>query len=271
MSSLKVGVIGVGVMGEAIVNGAMNAGFLKPADMFVYDVDRSKSMALADRHSVNSCVSMEDLADKSDLVILAVKPVVCKSVVDGIAQKLADKALISIVAGWNSLKFSKILKKDTRLLCVMPNTPAVCGEGMSVLSANNTLLPDELQFASQLFASFGEVEIIDEKYFDIVTGISGSGPAYVFMFIEALMSAGIYNGLPARTARKLAAQTVLGAAKALKGNDRHPAELRDAVCTPAGTTIEAVYDLERNGFSGIVMSAVDKCAKKYKQMTNDAI
>lgn len=269
MSSTKIGFIGVGVMGEAIIIGSLRSGCISAADIFIYDIDHTKLISMVERYLVNACESLDELLLSSDMILLAVKPAGCKKLLEGIADKIKNKAIISIVAGWSTAKISKLLSEDTRVLCVMPNTPALCGEGMSVLSANNTLHPDELQFALKLFDSFGETEIVDENYFGIVTGISGSGPAYVFMFIEAMISAGIYNGLPAKTARKLAVQTVLGAAKSLKANDRHPAEMRDAVCTPAGTTIEAVYELEKNGFNGIVMSAVDQCTKKYKQMVNN--
>ncbi len=269
MSQHKIGVIGIGVMGEAIINGALRDTTFSANDFYVYDVDREKLIGMVDHYAVNACVAIDDLLDHADIVLLAVKPLVCGKLLDEIAPKLENKAIVSIVAGWSTEKIKCLVPASTRVLCVMPNTPALCGEGMSVLSSANTLFSDELQFALRLFGSFGETEIVDEQYFDIVTGISGSGPAYVFMFIEAMISAGIYNGLPAKTARKLAIQTVLGAAKALKGTDRHPADMRDAVCTPAGTTIEAVYDLERNGFNGIVMSAVDKCARKYKQMVSN--
>lgn len=268
MSQYKVGVIGTGVMGEAILNGALRDTSFSPNDFYVYDVDREKLINMVDHYAVNACVTIGDLLDQAEIVLLAVKPTVCGKLLEEIAPNLEHKAIISIVAGWSTEKIKRLVPASSRVLCVMPNTPALCGEGMSVFSSANTLNHDELQFALRLFGSFGETEIVDERYFDIVTGVSGSGPAYVFMFIEAMISAGIYNGLPAKTARKLAVQTVLGAAKSLKGTDRHPADMRDAVCTPAGTTIEAVYDLERNGFNGIVMSAVDKCAKKYKQMVS---
>ncbi len=268
MSQFRVGVIGTGVMGEAIINGALRSQAFQPKDFYVYDVDREKLITMVDHYAVNVCIEMADLLDKADILLLAVKPFVIGKLLEEISPKLDKKAVISIAAGWSTEKIKRLVPASTRLLCVMPNTPALCGEGMSVFSSSHTLTDSELKFALDLFGSFGETEIVDEKHFDIVTGISGSGPAYVFMFIEALISAGIYNGLPARTARKLALQTVLGAAKSLKGTDRHPADMRDAVCTPAGTTIEAVYDLEKSGFNGIVMSAVDKCAKKYKQMVN---
>ncbi len=268
MSQFKVGIIGTGVMGEAIINGALRSHLFHAEDFFVYDVDREKLIGMVDHYGVNACIELSDLLVKADIILLAVKPYVLEKLLEEISAKLASKAVISIAAGWSTEKVKRLLHESTRVLCVMPNTPALSGEGMSVFSASNTLSDDELKFALELFGSFGETEIIEEKHFDIVTGISGSGPAYVFMFIEALISAGIYHGLPAKTARKLATQTVLGAAKSLKGTDRHPADMRDAVCTPGGTTIEAVYDLEKNGFNGIVISAVDQCSRKYKQMVN---
>jgi pyrroline-5-carboxylate reductase len=269
MSSLRMGFIGVGFMGEAILSGALRSSVIAASDIFVHDVDQTKLKSIADHYCVNACAGVDELLDNADVVLVAVKPIACAKLLDDIAQKMSGKAIISIVAGWNSEKIKKHLQESTRLLCVMPNMPALCGEGMSVLSANNTLSEGELQFASHLFNSFGEIEILDEKYFDIVTGLSGSGPAFVFMFIEAMMQAGIYGGLPQKTARKLAIQTVLGSAKVLKMNDRHPAEMRESVCTPAGTTIEGVFELETRGFTAAVIAAVDKSAKKFKQMTNN--
>jgi pyrroline-5-carboxylate reductase len=269
MNSFKLGFIGVGVMGEAIINGIISKQAMKAGNLFVNDIDRAKLIHMVDTYGVNACTAISELVEKADIIFMAVKPVVCQAVLEEISPKLHGKAIFSIVAGWSTLKIKKYIPEDTRVLSVMPNVAAISGEAMSVMSANNSLTHDELQFAHQIFGSFGETETMDEKYFDIVTGISGSGPAYVFMFIEAMTEAGIYNGVPAKTARKLAAQTVLGAAKMLKMSDRHPADLRDAVCTPGGTTIEAVMELENKGFNGIVMSAVDKCAKKYKQMVNN--
>jgi pyrroline-5-carboxylate reductase len=266
MKTHKLGIVGVGVMGEAIIGGAIGAGAINGPDIFAFDIDRAKLAVFSERYSVQACKSAADLAGKSDVVLVAVKPMTYESLLREIAPVMHEKALISIVAGWNSAKIAPYLPGDARLLCVMPNMAAACGESMSVLGAGNTLSEDEMQFAMKLFGSFGETELLDEKYFDIVTGLSGSGPAFVLMFIEALMQAGVYNGLPAKTARKLAVQTVLGAAKALKMSDRHPAELRDAVCTPGGTTIEGVLELEKNSFAGTVMAAVDKSTNKYRQM-----
>jgi pyrroline-5-carboxylate reductase len=268
MESYKLGILGAGVMGEAIAGGALRAGVIRAADVFVYDIDENKLKNIADTYTIQACKDAYDLIAISDIVLAAVKPAVFQRILETDAQALLGKALISIVAGWNSAKILKHLPSDTRLLCVMPNMAAACGEAMSVLASNNTLSPGELQFALRLFGSFGETELLDDRLFDIVTGLSGSGPAFALMFMEAMMQAGIYNGLPAKTARKLAAQTVLGAAKALKMSEKHPAELRDSVCTPGGTTIEGVQELERSAFTGAVMSAVDKSAKKYKQMVN---
>jgi pyrroline-5-carboxylate reductase len=269
MLTNKIGLIGAGVMGEAIIGGALQAGCISAENCFVYDIDPKKLSHMAGRYCINACADLDALLENAGIILVAVKPSGCQALLNRIADKMDNKAIISIAAGWSSEKIKKLLPESARVLCVMPNMAAICGEGMSVLSAGHTLLPGELQFALQLFGAIGDTEIVDEKYFDIVTGVSGSGPAYAFMFIEAMMAAGIHGGLPAATARKLAIQTVLGAAKALKCSQKHPAELRDAVCTPGGTTIEAVFELEKSGFGGTVMSAVDKCAKKYKLMVEN--
>ena len=266
MKSFKLGFIGVGVMGEAIINGIITANAMKAGDIYVNDIDYAKLIAMVDNYGVNAKQTVDELLEIVDIVFLAIKPVACQKLLSDMSHKVHGKAIFSIVTGWSTEKLCNYLPQDTRILNVMPNVAAIAGEAMSVLSANNTLTPEELQFAYKIFGSFGDTDMLDEKYFDIVTGISGSGPAYVFMFIEALMQAGVYNGLPAKTARKLAVQTVYGASKLLKMSERHPADLRDTVCTPGGTTIEAVYELENRAFKSTVMSAVDKCTKKYRLM-----
>lgn len=268
MGSYRLGFIGTGVMGEAIMSGAACSGAIDVADIYAYDIDAEKLKRITERLNINACGDVRSLIESSDIVLAAVKPAMLQKLLEANGEALRGKALISIAAGWNTPRLRKYLPEDVRVLCVMPNMPAVCGEGMSVLSTANTLLPGELEFALRLFNSFGETELVDEKLFDIVTGLSGSGPAFVFMFIEAMAQAGVQGGLPAKTARKLASQTVLGAAKALKSSDKHPAEMRDAVCTPAGTTIDGVYELESRGFGGTVMAAVGKSAEKYRKMTN---
>lgn len=268
METLKLGIIGVGVMGEAIIGGAIRAGAVESKNVYAFDVDSTKLQAFAERYSVHACKNAPELVGQTDVVLAAVKPATFEPLLKDIAASLSNKALISIVAGWNTAKIMKVLQKETRLLCVMPNMAAAVGESMSVLASNNTLSSSELLFVSGLFGTIGETEILDEKYFDIVTGLSGSGPAFVMMFIEALMQAGVYNGLPAKIARKLAVQTVIGAARTVKISEKHPAELRDAVCTPGGTTIEGVLELEKSAFVGTVMSAVDKSTKKFRQMVN---
>ena len=268
MDGYRLGFVGTGVMGEAILQGVLRGAVLPARQISVFDTDAGKMAQIHNKYAVNTCESMQRLIEQSDIILFAVKPVVFGPLLQDIAPSLKGKAIVSIVAGWGTAKIGAITGNEVRILCVMPNTPAICGEGMSVLSADNTLLAEEQTFARKLFASFGKVEVIAERYFDIVTGISGSGPAYVYVFIEALMQAGIFKGLPAKTARALAAQMVLGSAKLVLESDKHPAELRDAVCTPGGTTIEAVYELEQQGFTAAVMSAVIVCAEKYTDMVS---
>ena len=266
MNRMRLGFVGIGVMGGAILQGVINGQVLPPEQISIFDVDAGKKAQLCHQYGVANTSSVGELIARSDLVLFAVKPMVMGGLLTQVADQLTDKAVVSIVAGWSTAKIQGVLGNQTRVLCVMPNTPAIAGEGMSVLSADNTLDVEEMELAKALFCSFGKVEVLPERYFDIVTGISGSGPAYVYQFIEALMESGIYKGLPAKTARTLAAQMVLGSAKLVLESDKHPAELRDAVCTPGGTTIEAVYELEQSGFTSSVMAAVIACAEKYSRM-----
>jgi pyrroline-5-carboxylate reductase len=264
---LRFGVIGAGNMGEAIIRGFLKSASAENVVLSVYDTCKDKAGALAAELKLTSANSLEELIDQSEVLLIAIKPNVCTHVFSEQFEHFSGKAVISIAAGWGGEKLKTALPKSTRILRVMPNTPAMIGEGMIVFEAGDTLTAGEKTFAETLFSSVGEVVTVEAKLMDAVTAVSGSGPAYVYLFIEALADGGVKAGLPRDLALKLAAQTVKGSAMMIRQTGVHPGELKDRVCSPGGTTIEAVAVLEQKGLRGAVIAAVDACREKSEKMS----
>ena len=262
----RLGFIGVGNMGEAILRGVLKGGVLESREIAAFDLNAAKCEALHGELGIQIMESLNALNLSCDMLLLAVKPNVCASVIEQGGKAFSGKALISIVTGWSGKKLAERLPDDTRVLRVMPNTPAMVGEGMSVLEAGDSLTGSERVFAAELFHAIGRVETVREELIPAVIGVSGSGPAYVYLFIEALADGGVRAGLARDKAYELAAQTVLGSAKMVLATGRHPGALKDAVCSPGGTTIEAVAALEHSGFRNAVLEAVDACVNKVVEM-----
>ena len=204
---------------------------------------------------------------ESETIILAVKPNMYKSVVEEIKSELTeDKLIITIAAGISIENMEEWLGDDLKIIRTMPNTPALVGQAMSAVCPNKNVSEEELKYCINIFESFGECEVLEEKYFDGFIAVAGSSPAYVFMFIEAMADGAVKLGIPRAKAYKMAAQSVLGSAKMVLETGKHPGELKDMVCSPAGTTIDAVVELEKLGFRNSVIQAMDKCAEKSKNM-----
>ena len=266
-NEIRFGVIGAGNMGEAIVRGFYASVNATGITTSIYDPDAEKCHALEKSLPVKSAASLEALIDGSDILLIAIKPNVCAHVFSEHFDRFSGKAVISIAAGWGGERLKKALPPYTRILRVMPNTPAMVGEGMIVFESGDSLSDDERAFAQKLFGSVGDVISVEPKLMDAVTAVSGSGPAYVYLFIEALADGGVKAGLPRPVALKLAAQTVKGSAMMVSETGVHPGELKDRVCSPGGTTIEAVAVLEQQGFRGAVIAAVDACREKSERMS----
>jgi len=261
---MKIGFIGTGNMAVPIIEGAIRGGVLK-AEEIVLDQNRSRAAALHEKLNVSLCGGLCELVEICDMLILAVKPNVVAKVLKEAGESLRNKAIISIAAGWTSEMLQKAAP-ESRILRVMPNTPALVGEGMSALSKMHTLTDDEAVLAENIFSSFGRAVWVEEYMMEAVIGVSGSGPAYAFMFIEAMADGGVMKGLPRKAAQELAAQTLLGAAKMVLESGMHPGELKDMVCSPGGTTIAAVHALEKGGFRASVMDAVAASVDKAEAM-----
>ncbi len=267
MTDYTLGFVGAGNMANAIIKGAVAKNVVAASGISVYDVDTEKIKALSDELGIRAATSLEELCDKSDIIVTAVKPNVMSAVLSEIKSYIGDKPVVSIAAGWSAAMIKAVIGEDKKVLRLMPNTPLMAGEGMTVFETPGNLTEDEQMFVEKLFSALGQIDHAPVKAMDAVTAVSGSGPAYVFMFIEALADAGVLCGLPRAQAQKLAAQTVLGSAKMVLDTGSHPGALKDAVCSPGGTTIEAVKSLERDGFRGAVIAAAEKCAEKSQKLS----
>ena len=263
--AFRLGILGVGNMGEALLKGILQKNAVEPEKILLFDQSADRLKQMADTYAVDCAKSTDLLVRETDIVLLAAKPNVCESILRDCADVLADKAILSIVTGWTKSDFHKFVP-DCRVLCVMPNTPCMVGEGMCVFNKAHSLSADEYAFAKTLFEAVGQVSEASGELMPAVTAVSGSGPAYVYLFIEALADGGVLEGLPRQQAYQLAAQTVLGAAKMVLETGIHPGALKDAVCSPGGTTIEAVSALERAGLRAAVLDATATCANKAKQL-----
>lgn len=265
---MKLGFIGAGNMGSAIVKGILSSHFLPAEEIAVYDVSAAQSERFASGTKITIAKTQDELIRLSDCVLLAVKPVYLKDVLEKARPLASGKNFISIAAGWTFGMLTEILDEESgaRVLRVMPNTPAMVGEGFTALCEQTTLSAEAFAWAQDLFATLGEVAVLPESQFDAVVALTGSSPAYVFMFIEAMADAAVALGIPRALAYRAAAQAVLGSAKMVLDTNEHPGKLKDMVCSPAGTTIDAVASLERSGFRSSVIDAMLACAAKSKAM-----
>ena len=253
---MKLGIIGGGNMAKAIILGLL-ANKTKAENVMVSDKDAKKLNELG-RFGIKTGTN-EDVLKFGDIIIFAVKP----NIYDYILPECKgyDKLFISIAAGISISYIKSFLGENAKVVRVMPNTPALVGAGMTAVCRDGAS-EEDIKTTLEIFRAVGETVVTDEKYIDAVVGVSGSGPAYIFTLIEAMADGGVLKGLTRNDAIKLAAQTVLGSAKMVLETGNHPAELRDAVCSPGGTTIEGVKCLEDCGFRSAVINAVTACAEK---------
>ena len=263
----KIGFIGTGVMGSAMIKGIVGANIVNSSDIFVFDLDKQKLQALKSELGVNEAADSIEIMKKCDYIILAVKPNVVKTVLEEIKNSFtADKLLISIAAGIPLKSYKNALGEEKKIIRALPNTPAVIGEGMTLISFDQYVNDNDIKDATGLLSALGEVECMDEKLMSEVVALTSSSPAYIFMMIEAMADAAVLSGIPRQTAYRLASQAVAGSAKMVAQTGKHPGELKDQVCSPAGTTIEAVAALEKNGFRNSIIEAMNECTKKAREL-----
>ncbi len=266
---MKLGFIGAGNMAGAIARGIIKNNYIEPENVFISDVVNAQCQNLKDDTGAHIAKNNIELVRSSDVVFLAVKPIFLEEVLTQIKPYLAGKAIVSIVTGWAHGRIMEALEgiNDVELVCVMPNTPALVSQGMTAIVDNHTLNENMFAFVKGLFDSIGRTTLLPERLMEGYIAICGSGPAYVYMFIEAMADAAVKEGLPRALAYEAAAQAVKGAGEMVLLSGQHPAALKDAVCSPGGTTIEAVIELEKGGMRSAVMNAISANANKARSLS----
>lgn len=251
----KLGFIGMGNMAGAIACGLVKSGFLNGEDMIAYDImdsqlDKVRELGFA------IAEDEKEVVKESEIVFIGVKPQVVESVLLPLKELLKDKALISIVLGYDFDKYNEILDSSTRHVFVMPNTPALVLKGMSLIEAKHSLLRQEEEFVKGMFSSIGEIEVVPSHLMGAAGTLSGCGPAYIYMVIEALADGAVKEGVPRQMAYKLASQTVLGSGSMQLETSLHPGILKDQVCSPGGSTIQGVDALEKGNIRAAFIDAI---------------
>ena len=259
--------IGGGVMAEAIIKGIISSGRVSPEKVMSSDICTDRTSLFCKAFGISTTSDNLKLVSQAEIIILAVKPQIIESVLQEIAEEIDTSMLIiSIAAGVPLNRIEGILKAGCRVVRVMPNTPALIGEGVSALSPGHNAIKEDMDVAGMIFGAVGKTVVVEEKYMDAVTGLSGSGPAYIFLIIEALGDAGVKVGLTRETARTLALQTVLGSTKMLLETGEHPAKLKDMVTSPGGTTIAGLHILEAGKIRAVIMDAVEAATKRSQEL-----
>jgi pyrroline-5-carboxylate reductase len=262
-------IIGVGKMGNTLIDSLLRNKVVKPNQIYGTTSREDTASQVREKYHINAGLDNQEAVSQSDIIILAVKPQMIAQVLVEIVPALNDnKFVISIAAAISTSFIEGKLNKNISVIRAMPNIASLVNEGMTVLCPGKFVQEEHLEIALEIFGSVGEVEIIHrEELMDVVTALSGSGPAYSYMMIESLTDGGVRMGLPRELARKLAAQSVLGGAKMVLQTGLHPALLKDEVTTPAGVTIDGLMELEDGGFRVALIKAIDRATQKSKQIS----
>ena len=267
---MKIGFIGTGNMGSSIIKGILSSKFEENENINIFDLNKDKVNNLVKEYGINAVNSEKELAKNCDIIVLSVKPHIIPVVLKNLSENVKkDTIILTIAAGISISVIENALGEDKKVVRTMPNTPAQVLSGMTAVTFNKNIENSEKEIIFKLLNSFGKSVEIEEKLMHAYTGISGSLPAYVYMFMEALADGGVLCGMPRDKAYKIVAQAVEGSAKMLLETGKHPGQLKDEVCSPAGTTIEAVRVLENGNFRGNVIEAVAACTEKSKEMAGE--
>lgn len=264
---MKLGFIGAGNMAQAIIGGIINNGVVSKSDIIASAATNETIIKVAEKFGIKTTLDNKEIAT-ADILFLSVKPVYYKQVIDEIKDlPVKDSQIIITIAAGKTIKWVEDAFGGVRkIVRTMPNTPALVGEGITAVCPNSNITEEELVTVLNLLGTFGKAEVVKESMMDAVVAVSGSSPAYVFMFIEAMADAAVAEGMPRAQAYQFAAQSVLGSAKMVLETGLHPGQLKDMVCSPAGTTIEAVRVLEKTGFRSSVMECMKACADKSRNI-----
>ena len=262
----RVGFVGGGNMGEALVRGLTKTGLMPAEHLMMADVRTERLDELKRLYGVSVASDNVTLVRRSDVILLAVKPQILGAVLDEIAPATPGKLLISVAAGVSTSEIRRHLPPGTRMIRVMPNTPALVLEGATAIAHAAGLEDGDMDAARQIFEAVGRVVILDESMMDAVTGLSGSGPAYIALVVEALADGGVRVGLDRKIAMTLAMQTVLGSARLLIDTGMHPGQLKDMVSSPGGTTIAGIHTLEIGGLRRTLIDAVERATHRSREL-----
>jgi len=262
---MKIGIIGSGNMASALLAGFISSEVVDANEIYLSDTDEFKLTTWKEK-GVNCYKENKSVVESAELVIFAVKPSVLPDVLAEIGKVNNDKIYLSIAAGFSISKIESFLGTEAKIVRAMPNTPALVKCGMTVISSNRNVSSNDKSEIKKLLKSVGEVVELEEKFINTATALHGSSPAYVYMLIDAMADSGVKHGLKKDTALLLASKAVEGAAKMVLESDEHIMKLKDNVCSPGGTTIEAVITLEETGFKTSIQKAIDDCIKKADNM-----
>lgn len=264
---MKLGFIGAGNMAQAIISGILKSGAADKNDIIASAATDKTIASITEKYGIMTTLDNREVA-KADILFLAVKPAYYKQVIDEIKDVSVNNSqiIVTIAAGKTIQWVSGTFGGERKIIRTMPNTPALVDEGITAVCPGENITKEELESVMKLLKSFGRAEVVKESMMDAVVAVSGSSPAYVFIFIEAMADAAVAEGMPRAQAYKFAAQAVLGSAKMVLETGLHPGKLKDMVCSPAGTTIEAVKILEKTGFRNSIMECMKACADKSRSM-----
>ena len=265
---MKIGVIGLGNMATAIIGGLLAKKMVEPENVIGFDKFDKAVEKIKASYNITTVTDEQSAAKEADILFLAVKPNVLSEVLPKIASSIRKETVVISIAAGKTIAFleENLGRTDCKIVRTMPNTPALVLEGCTGVCPNANVSKEELDTVMELLGAFSKASVVPEKLMDVVVGISGSSPAYVFMFIEAMADAAVVAGMPRAQAYEMCAQAVLGSAKLMLETGRHPGELKDMVCSPGGTTIEAVKVLEEKGFRASVIDATLACIDKSKSL-----
>lgn len=257
---MKLGFIGTGNMASAIMGGIIGKKMISAEEIIGADLLAPGREKVKEQFGIQVTEKSQEVVEKAEVIILSVKPQFYEDVINQIKDCVKKEQIIITIApgktlAWLAEKFGK----EVKIVRTMPNTPALVGEGMTAMCPNEHMEKEETEYVKRLLESFGRVEVVPERLMDVVVSVSGSSPAYVFMMIEAMADAAVSGGMPRAQAYQFAAQAVYGSAKMVLETGKHPGELKDMVCSPAGTTIEAVRTLEEMGFRSSIIEAMKVC------------
>lgn len=267
MIEKTIGFLGGGNMAEALIRGLVQGGHVPPARVSASGPRRDRLDELAGAYGIQTTSSNVDLARGAEVLVLSVKPQILPKVLREIAGAVrADTLIISVAAGVDTATIEELLPAGVRVVRSMPNTPALVGAGATAISAGAAATAEDMKLARFVFDSVGITVELDESQLDAVTGLSGSGPAYIFLILEALADAGVKVGLSRRNAQRLAAQTVMGSAKLLLDTDDHPGRLKDMVTSPGGTAIAGLHTLEQGGLRTTLINAVETATLRSREL-----